>query len=344
MAFMKSRIIISVSVVLLLLFVVLFFLGPRPKYGMVDGTIAALEMPLDDLDSYVAQQEAAFTNIRPDNHSRIIWADSIRKTAYAVVYLHGFSASPMEGAPTHQEFAQRYGANLYLPRLAGHGLEDPEAFLDLTPGELIASAKQALAIGRLLGEKVIVMGTSTGCTLATYLAAEAPEYLDALIFYSPNFELADPTSAVLTWPWGLQISRLAMGDTHRSFTMPNGGNAYWTTRYRMEGVVMLKYLLQKTMTKSTFQRVTKPVFLGYYYKNEQEKDEVVSVEAMHEFWKQIQTPENQRVMQAFPEANSHVICSAFTSEQLADVQAATYRFAEDVLGLQPISAAPYKPE
>ena len=321
---------------MLLLLLIVFLAGPRPKYGELDSQMQSLDIALEDLDAYVAEKEAAFPNLRVNNQARIIWNDSIRKTPYCVVYLHGFSASPMEGDPTHREFAKRYGANLYLPRLADHGLEDPEAFAALTPQQLLDSAKEALAVARLLGEKVIVMATSSGCTLATYLAAEAPEWMDALIFYAPNIDLADASSQILTFPWGLQIGRMVIGGTHRSFTMESEAMNYWTTRYRVEGLVALRVLLNQTMKKSTFERVTKPIFLGYYYKNQEEQDDVVSVPAIEKLYETIQTPPDQKRLVAFEKANTHVICSAFTSAELAGVQGATYRFAEEVLGLQPV--------
>ena len=44
--------------------------------------------------------------LKPDNEARIVWADSSRqKTAYAIVYLHGFSASLGEGDPTDTDIA-----------------------------------------------------------------------------------------------------------------------------------------------------------------------------------------------------------------------------------------------
>ena len=41
--------------------------------------------------------------------------DSLKeKTEYAVVYLHGFSASQEEGDPVHYDFAKKFGCNLFL--------------------------------------------------------------------------------------------------------------------------------------------------------------------------------------------------------------------------------------
>ena len=191
-----------------LLLVGLFVVGPRAGFPPVQSDIPDFHMELDQLDPYLAKMEAQVTRLKPANASRIIWADSLRKTDYAIVYLHGFSASPVEGAPFHEEFAHRYGMNLYLPRLVGHGIDDPESFVDLSPEQWMASAREAIAIGKLLGEKLLLMSCS-GSTLAVYLAAQNPEQVvEALMMYSPNFALESQITDLLTGPWGLQSAGL----------------------------------------------------------------------------------------------------------------------------------------
>ena len=93
--------------------------------------------------------------IKPDNESRIIWAnDSLKnKTAYCLLYVHGFSASWYEGNPAHIDFAHRYGMNLYIPLLASHGIDTTEALIDMTPDRLYESAKEALVVAQSLGRK-----------------------------------------------------------------------------------------------------------------------------------------------------------------------------------------------
>ena len=73
-----------------------------------------------------------------------------------------------------------------------HGLQGTEAMLGMTPANLYNSAKEALVIAHKLGKKVIIMGTSTGCTLALMLAADFPRLVDALILYSPNIKIKNP--------------------------------------------------------------------------------------------------------------------------------------------------------
>ncbi|MEM9824307.1 MAG: alpha/beta fold hydrolase, partial [Bacteroidota bacterium] len=272
-------------------------------------------------------------HLKADNQSRIIWRDSIRKTPYSVVYLHGFSASPMEADPIHLDFAQRYGCNMYLPRLPKHGIEDLEIFTELTPKQLIESAKEALAVGALIGEKVILMSCSTGSTLSIYLAATQPEKVHSMIMYSPNINLYSEMSTLLTAPWGLQLARWMSGGNYRSFELEADGDQYWTTKYRIEGLVCLRDLLDKTMTIDNVRKVEQPYYIGYYYKTEEESDHIISIDAIKAFDQETATPSEQKVLEAFPEAKTHVLPSRIQSKDIDGIRTKTYQYAERVLGL-----------
>ncbi|MEO0471954.1 MAG: alpha/beta hydrolase, partial [Bacteroidota bacterium] len=96
----------------ILLIVGTYMAGPRASFPKVAPETPSVPMDIVDLEPFIQKREAGIDNLKPNNQARIIWADSVRKTEWAVVYLHGFSASPMEGDPTHREFAARYGCNL----------------------------------------------------------------------------------------------------------------------------------------------------------------------------------------------------------------------------------------
>jgi len=332
---MKKFLLISVVIIALLFSGLL--LGPKPDFPSFDANIEPLNLPLDVLQAQIIENEANTPNVKPDNEARIIWADSLQKTPYSVVYLHGFSASQVEADPIHREFAKRYGCNLYLSRLAGHGTENKENFLDLTPKSLIETAKHAIQVGQLLGEKVIVMSCSTGGTLSAYLAAHNPDLIDAQILYSPNIEIYDGNSKLLTYPWGLQLARWVSGSNYRTIGFTGELANYWTNTYRIEGIVALQGLLDETMKEEVFNKISQPLFVGYYYKNEDEQDKVVSVEAIHDFFSKVSTPFEQKSKVAFPNTGNHVISCRLQSKDVETVREKTYRFAESVLGLTPIN-------
>ena len=316
------------------LLVVVYMLGPKPNYPEMDFKISPLDIPLQQLDAYVAKQEVGIKNLKPNNESRIVWADSSQqKTDYAVVYLHGFSASPMEGDPVVFDFAKKYGMNLYVPRLAQHGIKDKESFKTLTPKMLVDDAKDAIAIGKLLGEKVILMSCSTGGTLSIPLCAENPDMIDALVMFSPNFALFDSKASLLSGPWGLQIARKITGSNYRRTQLPLSFEAYWTKEYRIEGLVALQTLIDNTMKKKFFKKIDVPILTAFYYKDEEHQDKVISVQAIKNNLSLIATPKDQVMVEALPTTKAHVMVSSLQCKDLGIVKEKLDKFATKILGI-----------
>lgn len=325
-------------VILIAALFTLYFIGPKPARPALNNNLPIVTGEAVTAESYVLKNDSGLT-LKPDNQSRIIWAnDSVKeKTPYVLLYLHGFSASWYEGYPTNVEFAKHFGMNAYFPRLASHGIVTDDALIDMTPDRLWESAKQALMVARLLGEKVIVMSTSTGGTLGLKLAAEFPEMIDGLILYSPNIRINNGAAFMLPKPWGLQIGRKVNGGLYR-VTNKNFDSKecqYWNCKYRMESLVYLQQLVILTMNKQTFKRVKTPVFLAYYYKDESHQDNTVRVDALLKMFGQLGTAENKSVKMAFPEADNHVIGCELTSKSYNEVLAETIKFATEKLSLKP---------
>lgn len=312
----------------------IYFLGSTPKHPTYDVKPIIVPADSESLENYVAANEAQH-KIKPDNEARIVWHDSTKqKTEYALVYLHGFSASQIEGDPVHRRFAKDFGCNLYLSRLADHGVDTTETLLLFTADRLWESAKQALAIGKQLGNKVILVSTSTGGTLALMLAAEYPDDVHALINLSPNIAINDPAAFLLNDPWGLQIARLVLGGKYRITGASEEHAKFWNKKYRLESLVQLEELIETTMTKDLFQKVKQPSLTLYYYKNEQEQDPEVKVSAMLKMNEQLATPENLKEAIAFPNAGVHVIGCSLTSNDVEGVYAAMKKFAVEKLGIE----------
>lgn len=315
---------------------IVYLLGPSVATPNLDTTIPEMDMGLKELDAMIQSREAKNKKIRTDNEARIVWADSIpQKTPYSMVYLHGWSASQAEGNPIHINTAKRFGCNLFLPRLAGHGLQEKEGMLDLTADHLITSAKEAIAIGKLIGEKVILIGTSTGGTLALHLAGGNPD-IEALVLYSPNIEIYDQSAKLLAKPWGLELAKKVKGSAYHEFEADSDAKAqYWTTKYRLEALTHLQALMDATMTEDTFGHVEQPLFLGYFYKNDSIQDKVVSVDAMLKMFDQLGTEQSRKHKVAFPNVGDHVLASHITSKDLASVAKETNAFLENyVFGLK----------
>lgn len=320
--------------IILLVLIIVYFVGPRPAHPKYLSELPVVPQDPVLLENYIHQQDAVH-KIKPDNEARIIWDnDSARQqTEYAVVYLHGFSASQKEGDPVHLDFAKRFHCNLYLPRLAEHGIDTSDAMANLTVDELWNSAKDAYAVGKTLGKKVILMGTSTGGTLALKLAAEHPE-IAGLILLSPNIAINDPLAWVANNHWGLQVAHLVKGKYNDTKDTVAVNNKYWYTKYRMESVTQLQELLETSMKASLFEKIHQPTLLLYYYKDEEHQDPQVKVSAMLRMFKQLGTPDNQKRSIPVPNAEAHVIGSYIKSKDLKTVENACEKFGVEVLNMR----------
>ncbi len=212
-----------------------FALGPRAQ---PDIRIKPVALPAD-LDAWLANSEARFTDLRPDADKRIVWADPATRarTRYAIVYIHGFSATRMETYPLAETIANALGANVFYTRLTGHGRSD-DAMGEATLGAWINDALEAYAIGQRIGERVVVIGTSTGGGIATILAArpEAKAMRD-LVLISPNYGVRQWDAPMILWPWGVQFAKLMVGD-YRTWEPVNPRQAQnWTMRYPVQALV-----------------------------------------------------------------------------------------------------------
>nr|WP_294872188.1 alpha/beta hydrolase [uncultured Pedobacter sp.] len=329
---MKITLIVLSS--LLALAIVIYLLGPKPQHPLYSTNLPAIP-PVNKLEDYVKSIESRH-KIKPNNEAEIVWADSTVKqqTEYAVVYLHGYSASKEEGNPVHINLAKKIKANLYLSRLSDHGVDTVSAMEYATADRLWESAKQALEIGKRLGKKVILVGTSTGGTLALKLAATYPD-IYSVILISPNVAINDKLAFLANNPWGLEMSRLVIGGKEKIVEGKSEEyKKYWYTQYRLESVVQLEELVESSMTEETFNKIKQPLLLLYYYKNEQEQDPVVKVDAMLKMYDELGTPASLKSKVAIPNGGSHVLGSHITSKDIEGVQKAIDNFITNTLKIK----------
>ncbi len=164
-------------------------LGPRNAYGP-DQPSPRVAPPQDtmQLDAWLRAGEAQHPDLRPGTGKGIVWHGSVgQRTPWAVVYLHGFSASRLEVAPLPERVAQALGANVYYARLSGNG-RSGIAMGEATVQDWLADTVEAARIGRLIGDKVLFVATSTGGTLGTWLATRPEgQAISAYAFISPNY-------------------------------------------------------------------------------------------------------------------------------------------------------------
>jgi len=206
----------------------------------------AIPERLEMLDSYLAESESRVSGIRDGCEKIIVWyGDQRRQRDRSIVYIHGFSASRMETWPLCDHLAEAMGANLFYTRLTGHG-QNGDALATATVQDWMDDGVQAIAIGQQLGEKVILVGTSTGGTLATWLAAQpsVAARIHRLILLSPNFFPKNPLAAAALWPPTLRLFESYFGGW-RSFSVANARHAiYWTVRYPVRAIATMMQLVR----------------------------------------------------------------------------------------------------
>ncbi len=238
------------------------------------------QMPeISDADAFLAAREAQFPDIRPGEQARIVWIGSPgQRSDLVVVYVHGFSAGPEELRPVPDHVARALGANLIFARLPGHGRSD-SAMGEPRAGDWVDDTAQMLHLARQIGDRILVVGTSTGGTLATYAMTEPDmaEHLAGVVLISPNFAVNAAGARLLEAPFARLWVPWVLGQW-RSFEPLNPGHArHWTTRYPTTALVTLGATMRATRQRTQTTAFTQspiPVLVLY-----SDTDEVVSAAA-----------------------------------------------------------------
>ena len=210
----------------------LWFFGPREP---IDTRVTFHEAMIeDDLEAYLKETEGDFGDITPGTEKRIIWGGAKgEKTGLAFIYLHGWGASSEEIRPVPDQVAEHFGANLFFTRVKGHGRSsNPFAMSEPTMNDWIQDFAEAMEVGRRLGERVILLTTSTGGSLAMAGAA-MPEFkndIAGLVLISPNFGPRDPMAGLANWPLARYWVPALVGEWREWEPHNELQGKYWTTR------------------------------------------------------------------------------------------------------------------
>lgn len=263
-------------VVLLLVVIGIWLWAPRERVALfwrTDNSRLSPGAPIEtmtasDLRSLrerIAQQEAAYPEVTDGAEKSIRFSAESRpkRTTHVVLYIHGFSATRQEVSPIPETIAQNLHANYYGVRLTGHGLDDV-ALDAATPSDWIFDVMEAWDVARQLGDNVIVIATSTGATLATWLAQQyqVQPNLAALVMISPNFQPGHRATPMFLWPWSRYWMPLLSGGTYGWEPSNDGGAKYWTYRYPVTAVHGLAALV-KAVRNSNLEAITAPSLFIY---------------------------------------------------------------------------------
>jgi pimeloyl-ACP methyl ester carboxylesterase len=229
----------------------------------------------ENLNSYLMVQEKKFSDITIGVQKRIIWADKVgEKTPLSIIYIHGFSATSEEIRPVPDQIASTLKANLYYTRLTGHG-RSPMAMAEPNVADWMSDMAEAIAIGRKIGQRIIVISTSTGSTLSAAAALNPilSRDISGFIFISPNFGINNPFAKLLTWPAARWWVPLIAGKMRHSTPRNKQHSKFWTTTYPTIAAIPMAAIV-KAVTEQDFSKVTIPAL--FYFSLE---DKVVDPEA-----------------------------------------------------------------
>ena len=224
----------------------------------------------------------------PGAEKRLTWhAEEQLRTEWSVVALHGFSATRQETAPLAEIVADKLGANLFETRFTAHGLKK-DGLVTVTAEEWLDDVAEALTIGKMTGEKVVVMAVSTGATLAlAMLDHPTMESVDAMILLSPNFAPADPKGLLITYPGGPLLLRLIAGETRSWEAFNEQQEIYWTTSYPTRTLIQAIRAVDRANEK--IRTVAAPRAQFIYSPN----DQVISVPALRSAYAALQSPQKE---------------------------------------------------
>ncbi len=271
--------------------------------------INAFEMPYTGL---VEGAEKSVQFINPDNP---------QKSKYCVLYVHGFSACRQELTPIPENVAKALNANFYATRLTGHGL-DSDSLGAAKPSDWIFDMQEAFEVARTLGEKVIIISTSTGGTLTTWLAEqpECQKLLAALIFVAPNFGPKHRATPMFLWPFARYWLPFLSGPNH-SWEPDNEAIArFWTYSYPVSVLFGLNVLVHSVRASDIESIVTPSLFM---YSDE---DDTVNSKQTDQVFRRWGSKVKHRIAVPAIEGNTnHVIAGNMTRPENNDL------FTEEML-------------
>ncbi|MEM1008459.1 MAG: alpha/beta fold hydrolase, partial [Myxococcota bacterium] len=249
---------------------------------------------------------------RPGTEKKVLWFDPQRKqtTSFSLVFVHGYGASRQELSPLCEDLGKALHANVFLTRLAGHGVT-PAQMKEGTVRRWAQDVREAIAIGRRIGNKVIVIGSSTGATLAMW-ATTQPFAQDILahIWFSPNIGPKDKRSNVLLLPWGKRIGRMIAGPIRTWEPANPEQGKYWTTQQPISSLAAMMGLVQ-VVRKIDVLRLSQPVLIFY-----SPKDQVLDVNKIRQMFQRMQSPRKKLIpILNSGDPASHVLAGRILSPQ-----------------------------
>jgi esterase/lipase len=194
--------------------------------------------------------------------------------------------------------------------------------LNVTADDLFTDAEEAYQIGKKLGDKVILVGTSTGATLALWLA-EKHNDVAGLILISPNIGVYDKRGVLSSGPVGALIARAVVGPVYSWKPKYVKQSDFWTTEYHPRGISAMMNVVRE-IEMMNFSNIQTPSITLWT-----PLDKVVNIQKAVEKIKTLGSQKNEFV--EF-NTNEHVLAGAITApENVQPALMALSRFVSEIV-------------
>lgn len=262
----KQHMNIKNAIFIFIFLLLLTIVGPRLKFR---NEFEKTKVPnnLKEIDQNLLIEESKF-NLQENTRKEIIWNKAYTKTEYSVVYIHGFGASKNEIYPIPHNIAKELNANIFFTRLKGHGINNKDSFKGVKTQDWLRDIDEAIQIGQLIGEKLILIGTSNGGTCAIWALKNYPDKIYSAVLISPNIYPKDKRTSLVYYPWGQQIAYLITGGYNELATSKNQRTEHeevttFHSPIRQVDSIIAMMGLVKLINTSRFNDLKTPLTIAY---------------------------------------------------------------------------------
>ncbi|WP_151060293.1 alpha/beta hydrolase [Borreliella turdi] len=255
------------NIIFIIIFLLLLILvSPRIKFKN-EFSKKTIPKNIEEIDNYLLKEELQFS-LEKNTKKEIIWYQEAQKTKYSVVYIHGFGASKNEIYPVPNNIAKALNANIFFTRLKGHGINNKNAFRGITIQDWLRDIDEAIKIGKLIGDKLILIGTSNGGAASIWALANYPDEINSAVLISPNIFPYDKRTNIVYYPWGRQIAHIITGGYHKFETTESKRKEHiaiksYSSRIQHVDAIIAMMGLVKLLNSYNFDEIKTPLIITH---------------------------------------------------------------------------------
>ena len=256
-----------------------------------------------DWQEQLRSNEARFTDMRPTLEKTVRWQQPQQRSELVLVYLHGFFASKGESSPVIEQLADSLAANVFFTRLRGHGRSDA-ALAEASVSAWYRDSMEAWEIGKQLGDKVVLVGASTGASLAILLAQHVHDdpALAGLVLLSPNFHPRPLLSTkLILLPGGLSLARLLLGANPELPRANDLQRLYWNSSYPVTALLPMMRTV-RALQHADLSRIKAPLIMLY-----SPQDRVVDSSLALQRWQQFGSEYKDKIALSTNYPGNHIL-------------------------------------